>query len=85
MNGMKERRELMVLADAGARKSGMEAATALMQLPIKAAEVLESMTDAPVLAYMAIGEEDVQALREFMLSRQGLNGLKRRHLQAGDA
>lgn len=66
------RRQLMELADTGARKVGLEAGTALVQLPKVAATVLQEMTGEPVMAYMAMGEEDVLALRAFVASRLGL-------------
>lgn len=66
------RRQLMELADTGARKVGLEAGTALVQLPKVAAAVLQEMTGEPVMAYMAMGEEDVLALREFVSARLGL-------------
>ena len=72
------RRRLMILADTAARtRDGTTAAEALIELPKVAAGILESIAGQPVMAFMAIGEADVQALREFVLSRQGLAGLQR--------
>ncbi|MCD0164600.1 hypothetical protein [Deinococcus sp. 12RED42] len=76
------RRRLMVLADTGVRSSDpLTAAEALVELPKVAAGILEGISGQPVMAFMAIGEEDVQALREFLLARQGLAGLQR-HVEA---
>lgn len=71
------RRRLMVLAHTGATQYGLPACEALIELPLVAAGVLESMTDGPVRVYMAMGTEDVAVLEEFMLARQGMAGLRR--------
>lgn len=72
------RRRLMILADTAARtRDGTTAAEALIELPKVAAGILESIAGQPVMALIVIGEADVQALREFVLSRQGLAGLQR--------
>jgi hypothetical protein len=77
-NSLANRRRLMILADTAARSSdGTTAAEALIELPKVAAGILEGMAGQPVMVFMAIGEADVQALREFVLSRQGLAGLQR--------
>jgi hypothetical protein len=76
------RRRLLILADTAARsRSGNAAAEALIELPKVAAGILEGLAGQPVMAFMAIGEEDVQALQEFLLARQGLAGLQR-HVEA---
>ena len=76
-NSLANRRRLMILADTAARSSDGTTAEALIELPKVAAGILEGMAGQPVMAFMAIGEADVQALREFVLSRQGLAGLQR--------
>lgn len=62
-------RRVMELAHTGTSAIGLPAATALIELPIAAAQALEGMTDGPVRAYLAIGAEDVRELEAFMASR----------------
>lgn len=62
-------RRVMELAQTSTSAVGLPAATALIELPIAAAQALQDMTDGPVRAYLAIGAEDVQALEAFMASR----------------
>jgi len=69
LSGIAARRRLLNLADLGARHRGEQAGMALVQLPALAAVLLQEMTGEPVLAYMAMGEEDVRALHDFILSR----------------
>lgn len=71
---MADRRRLLELAREGImRLPGIEAATALIELTEVTGRVLGGMTDEPVYVLLAIGHEEVEALKIFesTLKRDG--------------
>lgn len=70
MSGMAKRRELLEKARIGVAVNGMMGAQALVEVPLLVADVLSEVSGEPVMAYMAIGAEDVAALRAFVEKRQ---------------